>query len=125
MIKFNQVMLYVNDQKKIADFWVEHFGYKVEGREEYGATFAIILSDGRPNSTKLVLQNKAAVAAANPEMNLGTPSILLSTDDDIDAIYKRLKDKLSFVGDMVNFPNGKKVFNFADFEGNYFAIIED
>ncbi|TGL68141.1 VOC family protein [Leptospira kmetyi] len=125
MIKFNQVMLYVNDQKRIADFWVNHFAYKVEGREEYGETFAIILSDGRPNSTKLVLQNKAAVAAANPDMNLGTPSILLSTDENIDALYKRLKEEKIAVGDMVNFPNGKKVFNFPDFEGNYFAIIED
>ncbi|RHX94732.1 glyoxalase [Leptospira yasudae] len=125
MIKFNQVMLYVNDQKGIADFWVSNLGFRVEGREEYGETFAIILSDGRPNSTKLVLQNKKAVAAANPDMNVGTPSILMSTDDDIDALYQRLKDKKVNVGEMVNFPNGKKVFNFPDFEGNYFAIIEE
>ncbi|WP_246838680.1 glyoxalase [Leptospira stimsonii] len=97
----------------------------MEGREEYDETFAIILSDGRPNSTKLVLQNKAAVAASNPEMNLGTPSILLSTDENIDSLYKKLKEKKITVGDMVNFPNGKKVFNFSDFEGNYFSIIED
>lgn len=117
-------MLYVNDQEKIADFWVSLFGFKVEGREEYGKSFAIILTDGRPDATKLVLQNKATVAAANPEMNLGTPSILLTTDD-IEGLYLKLKERKITVGEKVNFPNGKKVFNFADFEGNYFAIIEE
>ncbi|TGK31000.1 glyoxalase [Leptospira gomenensis] len=124
MNRLNQIMLYVNDQEGIADFWVKQFGFTVEGREDYGKSFAIILTDGRPNSTKLVLQNKAVVAAANPDMNLGTPSILLTTDD-IEGLYLRLQENRIKVGEKVNFPNGKKVFNFADFEGNYFAIIEE
>lgn len=117
-------MLYVNDQDAIAEFWVNNFGFNIEGREEYGESFAIILSDGRQNSTKLVLQNKAVVASANPDMNLGTPSILLTTSD-IEGLYRKLKERQITVGDKVNFPNGKKVFNFSDFEGNYFAIVEE
>ncbi|EPG72820.1 glyoxalase-like domain protein [Leptospira fainei serovar Hurstbridge str. BUT 6] len=124
MNKLNQIMLYVNDQDAIAAFWVNNFGFNVEGREDYGKSFAIILSDSRQNSTKLVLQNKAVVAAANPDMNLGTPSILL-TSSDIEGLYLKLKERGITVGDKVNFPNGKKVFNFADSEGNYFAIIEE
>jgi lactoylglutathione lyase len=124
MNKLNQIMLYVNSQEAIADFWTNNFGFNVEGREDYGKSFAIILSDGRQNSTRLVLQNKTVVAAANPDMNLGTPSILLTTGD-IEGLYQKLKERQITVGDKVAFPNGKKVFNFADPEGNYFAIIEE
>ncbi|XDD52123.1 VOC family protein [Leptospira sp. WS92.C1] len=124
MNQLNQIMLYVNDQEAIANFWVTNFDFRIEGREDYGQSFAIILSDGRQNSTKLVLQNKTFVAAANPDMNLGTPSILLTTDN-IEGLYQKLKDRKITVGDKVKFPNGKKVFNFADSEGNYFAIIEE
>ena len=118
-----QVMVYVVDQERIARFWVDHFGFVIAGRQDYGATFAIELQDGSGKATKMVLQNKEAVAKQSPELHLGTPSLLLESDE-INSLYERLKAAHVTVGDKVTFPGGKQVFNFADPEGNYFAIIE-
>lgn len=124
MIKLNEIMLYVNDQQKVADFWVGKLDFVIESKQDYGEAYFLVLSDGRENSTKLVLQNKAVVAASEPMLNLETPSILLTTDD-IDGLYQKFQDENVTVGEKVVFPDGKKVFNFADPEGNYFAIIEE
>ena len=124
MIKLNEIMLYVNDQQKVADFWVGKLDFVIESKQDYGEAYFLVLSDGRENSTKLVLQNKAVVAASEPMLNLETPSILLTTDD-IEGLYQKFQDDNVTVGEKVVFPDGKKVFNFADPEGNYFAIIEE
>ncbi len=124
MIKLNEIMLYVNDQQKVADFWVKELDFVIELKQDYGEAYFLVLSDGRENSTKLVLQNKAVVAANEPMLNLETPSILLTTDD-IEGLYQKFQDENVTVGEKVVFPDGKKVFNFADPEGNYFAIIEE
>ncbi|MNF02824.1 hypothetical protein D3C80_2020310 [compost metagenome] len=57
-----------------------------------------------------------------PELNLGTPSILLFADD-LDTLYKDFQAKGITVGDLVDMPEGR-VFNFADDESNYFAIVQ-
>ncbi len=72
--------------------------------------------------TTFVLQNKKKVAEMNPEMNLGTPSILLFGNN-VAELYEEYKDKGITVGDLVDLPMGR-VFNFSDNEGNYFAICE-
>ena len=41
----------------------------------------------------------------------------------LEQLYKDFQDKNITVGEMVEMPGGK-VFNFADDEGNYFAIAE-
>jgi lactoylglutathione lyase len=107
----------------VARFWTEHLGFREVGRQDYGETFAIELADGSGTTTKLVVQDKVAVAAREPQMNLGTPSMLLQGTD-LPNLHARLKAAGGFVGDLVTFPGGKQVFNFADPEGNYFAIIE-
>lgn len=58
----------------------------------------------------------------NPEMNLGTPSIMYYTDQ-FDALYSDLQNKNIKVGDILELPSGR-VFNFADYEDNYFAVSE-
>jgi len=57
-----------------------------------------------------------------PELNLQTPSLLLFSEN-LDELYRDFKDKQITVGDMVTMPSGR-VFNFADNEGNYFAVLE-
>ena len=128
MITLAQIMLYATDQEKVARFWIDHLGFSEVGRQDYGETYAIELIDASgvkdpSKKTKLVLQNKTAVAAADPTMNLAEPSILLQGTD-LAGLYARLKSAGVTVGDLVTFPGGKAVFNFADPEGNYFAIIE-
>ena len=43
--------------------------------------------------------------------------------EDLDELYKDFSDKNITVGEIVNMPSGR-VFNFADNEENYFAVME-
>ena len=71
--------------------------------------------------TTIVLQNKEFVAKMSPELNLGTPSLMFYTEN-ADQLYEDLKNKNVKVGDIMDIPTGR-VFNFADNEENYFAVI--
>lgn len=55
-------------------------------------------------------------------MNLGTPSLMFFSED-IDKLYNDLLNKNVIVGEIVNMPIGR-VFNFADNENNYYAVME-
>jgi lactoylglutathione lyase len=55
-------------------------------------------------------------------VNLGTPSLMFFTDR-FDELYTDLSNKEIKVGEIVNMPAGR-VFNFADHEENYFAVME-
>ena len=57
-----------------------------------------------------------------PELNLGTPSLMFFSEN-LDELYKDLSDKNITVGEIVSMPSGR-VFNFADNEENYFAVME-
>ncbi|MNY76990.1 hypothetical protein D3C86_2167550 [compost metagenome] len=69
-----------------------------------------------------MLHNKDLIAKMQPQLNLNTPSLLFFSDE-LDSLYKEFKDKDITVGELVTMPTGR-VFNFADNEGNYFAILE-
>lgn len=57
-----------------------------------------------------------------PELNLGTPSLLFFSDN-LDQLHSELSNKGVTVGEIIEMPNGR-VFNFADCEENYFAVLE-
>lgn len=69
-----------------------------------------------------MLHNKDFIAQMEPELNLGTPSLMFFTDN-VDRLYDDLKNKGVKVGEIVNLPSGK-LFNFADDEDHYFAVQE-
>ena len=71
--------------------------------------------------TSIILHNKEVISNMSPELNLGTPSLMFFSEN-LDQLYKELKNKNVTVGEMVTMPSGK-VFNFADSEGNYFAVM--
>lgn len=119
--KIGQVMLYVNNQEESKDFWTEKLGFEVIADETNGPMRFIELAP-KGAATSIVLHNKEFVAKMNPEMNLGTPSLMFFTDK-FDQLHLDLKNKNITVGDIVELPNGR-VFNFADNEKNYFAIME-
>lgn len=125
MIIFHQLMLYVENQNTVADFWVEHLGFFIKQQETVSGVPIIVLSDGRENGTQIVLHDKNLIARYQPELNLATPSILLSTNEDIELLYQNFQSKNIQVGELMTLPTGQKVFNFADPENNYFAIIEN
>lgn len=124
MIKqIGQVMLYVNDQDQALRFWTEKLGFvKVSEADNGQGMRWIEIAPAHGAQTSFVLHNKQLIAEMQPELNLGTPSILLFADD-LDSLYKDFQAKGITVGDLVNMPGGR-VFNFADDENNYFAIME-
>ena len=61
--------------------------------------------------TSIILHNKELIAKMQPELNLGTPSLMFFTDN-LDKLYKNLSNNNITVGEIVNMPSGR-VFNFA------------
>ena len=121
--KIGQIMLYVNNQDEAVKFWTEQVGFVVVSEEDNGQGMRWIeIAPTKDAETSFVLHNKALIAEMQPELNLNTPSLLLFTDQ-LDALHKDLSDKQLTVGEIMTMPSGR-VFNFADNEGNYFAIKE-
>ncbi|AIS63099.1 VOC family protein [Listeria ivanovii] len=121
--KIGQIMLYVENQAAVRDFWVEKLGFVVVSEEVVNGEIQWIeIAPTKEAETTFVLQNKQKVAEMNPDMNLGTPSILLFGENIVE-LYETYKKKEITVGELVDLPMGR-VFNFADNEGNYFAICE-
>lgn len=114
-------MLYVNNQEESKDFWTGKLGFEVIADVTNGPMRFIELAP-KDAATSIILHNKAFVAQMNPDMNLGTPSLMFFTDR-FDQLYRELADNQVTVGDIVELPGGR-VFNFADHEQNYFAIME-
>ncbi|KYG90445.1 glyoxalase [[Bacillus] sp. KCTC 13219] len=120
--QIGQIMLYVNDQEAAARFWTEKIGFVLVKDEENHGMRIIEIAPAKDVQTSFVLHNKAMIAQMQPELNLGTPSIMFYATD-VEALYEEFKAKGITVGDLITIPAGK-LFNFADDENNYFALIE-
>ena len=122
--KVGQIMLYVNNQDEVLQFWTEKLGFSVISEEDNGQGFRWIeIAPTKDAETSIVLHNKEFIAKMQPELNLNTPSLLFYSEN-LDELHKDLSDKNITVGEIVNMPSGR-VFNFADNEGNYFAVMEN
>ncbi|MDR9853137.1 VOC family protein [Paenibacillus sp. VCA1] len=119
--KVGQIMLYVNNQDQSRDFWTEKLGFHVVSEETSGDMRWIEVAPAK-GETSIVLHNKEFVAKMNPGMNLGTPSLMFFTEH-LDQLHGDLTNKNVKVGEIVVMPAGR-VFNFADDEENYFAVME-
>ncbi|HWI49954.1 MAG TPA: VOC family protein [Rummeliibacillus sp.] len=120
--QLGQVMIYVDNQDAAKSFWTEKVGFTVRSEVNNGQFRMIEIAPTRDAETTFVLQNKQLVAQMEPNLNLGTPSLMFFTDD-VESLYEEFKAKEITVGDLVEIPSGK-VFNFADDENNYFAVME-
>lgn len=121
--RVGQIMLYVNNQDEAVDFWTEKLGFSVinEGNIVEGIRWIEIAAKVGVE-TSIILHNKEFVAKMSPGLNLGTPSLMFFTEN-LDQLHVELSNKNIKVGDIVNMPSGR-VFNFADNEENYFAVME-
>ncbi|WP_338752680.1 VOC family protein [Bacillus sp. FJAT-52991] len=121
--KVGQIMLYVNNQDEAVQFWTEKAGFIVVSEEDNGQGFRWIeIAPTKEAETSIILHNKEFIAKMQPELNLNTPSLMFFSED-LDQLYKDFSDKKITLGEMVSMPSGK-VFNFADNENNYFAVME-
>ncbi|UQW96959.1 VOC family protein [Rummeliibacillus sp. G93] len=118
-----QIMLYVDDQDKAKEFWTEKVGFSVISEEDNGQGMKWIeIAPTKEAETSIILHNKELIAKMSPELNLGTPSLMFFSNN-FDGLYRDLSNKHVTVGEIVNMPSGR-VFNFADSENNYFAVME-
>lgn len=121
--KVGQIMLYVNNQDEAVDFWTEKVGFSVIYEENNGQGMRWIeIAPTKGAGTSIILHNKEFVAKMSPELNLGTPSLMFFSEN-LDELRSNLSNKNIKVGEIVNMPSGR-VFNFADNEENYFAVME-
>ncbi len=82
----------------------------------------IEIAPAEGTETSIILHNREFVAEMSPELNLGTPSLMFSSEN-LDQLYGDLSINNVKVGEIVTMPFGR-VFNFADHEDNYFAVME-
>lgn len=121
--KVGQIMLYVNNQDDAVNFWTEKAGFSVISEEDNGQGMRWIeVAPTKGAETSIILHNKEFVAKMSPGLNLGTPSLMFFSEN-LDKLYDDLSSKNIKVGEIVNMPSGR-VFNFADNEENYFAVME-
>jgi len=103
-------------------FWTEKVGFIIKNEQEEAGMRWIEIAPSKEAQTSFVLHNKEIIAKMQPELNLGTPSIMFYADQ-IEEMYQDFQAKGIKVGDLVMMPMGR-VFNFADPESNYFALVE-
>ncbi|WP_099222221.1 VOC family protein [Listeria costaricensis] len=120
----DELMLYVEDPYRVAEFWKKNFGFIENITKEEG----ILKIELRPHAsaeTKLILFERAVIAKLQPELNLNTPSMLFGVSKgELEPLFEMIQANGVKVGQLVTTPGGMRVFNFADPEGNYFAVRE-
>ncbi|WP_407312285.1 VOC family protein [Desulfosporosinus sp. SB140] len=120
--KFGKVMVYVKDPQAVADFWTEKIGFTEVGQQEMNnQVLSIELAPNETSDCHLVLFNRAIVEEMSGGISLETPSILFGSYD-IDTMRSDLIAKGVTVGEIMEMSS--RTFNFADVEGNYFAVEE-
>lgn len=121
--KIGQIMLYVNNQDEALNFWTEKLGFHVVSEENNGQGMRWIeIAPTKGAETSIILHNKEIVAKMSPGLNLGTPSLMFIVEN-LDQLHSDFSNKNIKMGEIVNMPSGR-VFNFADNEDNYFAVME-
>ncbi|MFS0636942.1 VOC family protein [Mesobacillus foraminis] len=120
--KVGQIMLYVNNQDESVNFWTEKAGFTVISEENSGGMRWIEIAPSENAETSIILHDKELIAKMSPELNLGTPSLMFFTAN-LDELHSKLSNQQVKVGEIVTMPSGR-VFNFADDEENYFAVME-
>jgi len=121
--KFSKIMVHVLNHDQAVHFWTEKMGFQVLSEEDNGQGMRWIeIAPSEDSATSIVLHDKTLIAELEPEMNLGTPSLMFFTEN-AEQLYKDLANKQVKVGEIVELPTGK-VFNFSDDEENYFAVSE-
>lgn len=121
--KFGRVLVYVNDPKAVAEFFVNKLGF-TQFNVKFNATgvFSVEVSPNSTSDALLEFFSKSLVKKIAPELSTDMPSICFSSYG-----LNDLRDKLASrdvnVGEIVEIA-GSVTFNFTDIEGNYYSVRE-
>jgi len=114
------VMLYVNDVEKSAAFW-QSIGFAQVSKQEMEGTIVVEISSTPTSHVRFTLYAKEFIRKMSPEVDCDSvPSILFEVNQ-IDKLHERMTELNLTVGQVQDM-GGIKVFNFADIDGNYFAV---
>lgn len=123
MIKtLGQVMLYVEDVNAVKEFWLNQVGFELIEEHKSPEMHYAEIAPTAQSETHFVLFERAMIEKSAPELNFGTPSLMFRTED-ANALYQTFQAKGITVGELVE-RGESTVFNFADVEGNYFAVTD-
>lgn len=114
-----QVMLYVADVVAAGAFW-ESLGFVILEESEADGTLVLEIAPSANSNLHFVLYDLNYVQSHSPEVNIATPSILFTATDVLD-LYQRMQVLNVTLGELVQLGE-QLIFNFADPEGNYFAV---
>ncbi|MEY8445267.1 VOC family protein [Enterococcus ratti] len=114
-----KIMLYVDDVQANAAFWIA-IGFTELDRQEIDGTLVIEIASSANASTSLLLYDREFIEQHSPEVVGNTPSLMFYSNH-IFELYKKLQDQGTILGELVQLEN-EYVFNFADPDGNYFAV---
>lgn len=118
----SRVTLFVNDQQKAREFWVNKMGFHVvnELKMEQGKWLEV----APPNSAvRFVLYDKELMKKQNPQAIITHPSLILSTLH-LGNTRKTLKERDVEVEDIITMPYGS-MCTFYDPDGNAYLLRED
>lgn len=114
-----QIILYVEDVPKSVAFW-QSLGFEIIDEQTADGTSIVEIAPSSESDARFVLYDKGFIEVHSPEVALNSPSIMFFSED-ITTLYKKLLDTNVEVGDLIQMEE-RMVFNFADPDGNYFAV---
>lgn len=114
-----QVMLYVDDVTKAVEFWQE-LGFVIIEQQTVDGTSVVEIAPSKEAGAHFVLYDREFIETHSPEVALNSPSIMFFAED-ITTLYKKLLEMEAEVGELIQMEE-QLVFNFADPDGNYFAV---
>lgn len=114
-----QIMLYVDDVVAAAAFW-ESLGFVILDRQEADGTMMIEIGASPEAEAHFVLYDRQFVMANSPEVNIAPPSVMFFASD-VEGLYRKLLTLDVTLGDLMMLGE-RMIFNFADQDGNYFAV---
>jgi predicted enzyme related to lactoylglutathione lyase len=115
-------MLYVKDVATIVDFW-KQIGFVEIGRQQIMDSETVIIAPTPVSDAKLQIWDIEFIRRVSPEVADNKPSMLFVVSD-IEAWHGRLKAATDSTSAFMD-NGGKRAFNFADPENNYFAFGEE
>ena len=122
--KIGKITIYVNNQEEAKRFWTEKAGFIVKFEQPMGPSMKWLeVGPSEDEFTTFILYDKNLMKSQNPNMNLGHPSIILSTSN-VKKAHEMLIGNGVVVTDIITMPYGK-MFTFKDQDGNEYLLRED
>ncbi len=118
-----KITLYVKDQDRAKDFWVNQCHFIVTTDQRTGPIRWLEVAPSEAATTSFVLYDKALMEQQDGNVCTGHPSVVLSTDNAA-RTYEQFKADDVAVGGLQQLPYGT-MFTFRDPEGNQFLVRQE